>query len=225
MKFRWFILIWSFAFLGVIALVGIAGMVDPATKDAIFKEGGVVETLSAAGYFMAVALLLFQMVKQRYSKGWSLCVMLLGFGLRELDFDKRFTTMGIFKSRFYLSNEVMIGEKMIGVLISALFLVCLFFLLKTFARSFIEDIKARKGQSLTLLMALVFMVSSKSIDGLGRKLKPLGIVLSDSVRSLAGVIEESMELMIPLLFIVAIAEFSRIPRPKPESIEVAQKAL
>ena len=40
MKFRWFILIWSFAFLGVIALVGIAGMVDPATKDAIFKEGG-----------------------------------------------------------------------------------------------------------------------------------------------------------------------------------------
>ena len=151
--------------------------------------------------------------------------MLLGFGLRELDFDKRFTTMGIFKSRFYLSNEVMIGEKMVAVLISALFLVCLFFLLKNFARSFAEGIKARQGQSLTVLIALVFMVSSKSIDGLGRKLKPAGIVVSQSVSSLAGVIEESMELMIPLLFIVAITEFSRTPRPKLESIEAMQTSI
>ena len=225
MKLRWFILVWSLVFLGVVILVSIAGMVDPETKDAIFKEGALVETLSAVGYFVGLALLIFQMVKYKYSAGWSLCVMLLCFGLRELDFDKRFTTMGIFKSRFYLSSEVMFGEKMIGILVSAAVLACVYFLLKTFLRSFAEDIKAKKGHSLSIFIALAFLVLSKSIDGLGRKLKPLGITLSDSIHDLSGVIEESMELMIPVLLILAIMGGFRNPLPQPESTEAVQSSV
>ena len=65
------------------------------------EEGGVIETLSVFGYFLCVLLMLLK-GKWPYIKKYNyflILVILLGF--RELDFHKRFTTMGIFKSKFY----------------------------------------------------------------------------------------------------------------------------
>jgi len=45
--------------------------------------------------------------------------------------------------------------------------------------------------------------------------------LSDSTRSLSGVIEKSMELMTPLLLIVAIDGYFHTPPPQSERIDSA----
>ena len=78
------------------------------------KEDGVIETLSVLGYFAAASLIL---VKGQWSyiiKYYYFFIIIIMFGLRELDFHKKFTTMGIFKSKFYLSSQVPIIEKIIA---------------------------------------------------------------------------------------------------------------
>ena len=50
--------------------------------------------------------------------------------------------------------------------------------------------------------ALLLLGFSKSIDGVARKLAPLGVDLSGKVSFLSGAIAEVMELGIPLLMII-----------------------
>ena len=49
-----------------------------------------------------------------------LVVLITFFGCRELDFDKRFTAVGVLKSRFYLSTDIPVFEKLIGLIVIAL---------------------------------------------------------------------------------------------------------
>jgi len=84
---------------------------DASGRDFWLSEGGVVESLSALGYFVCAALMLL-MGGWHYVKKYHYVFMLVMlFGMRELDFDKRFTTMGIFKSKFYASSDVPMIEK------------------------------------------------------------------------------------------------------------------
>ena len=93
------------------------------------EEGGVIETLSVFGYFLCVLLILLK-GKWAYIKKYNyFLILIILFGLRELDFDKRFTTMGILKSKFYLSNSVPVTEKLIGLLVIAILLYIFFLLL------------------------------------------------------------------------------------------------
>ncbi|VGO19864.1 hypothetical protein [Pontiella sulfatireligans] len=204
MKFSPFVFIWSLVLVGFAILVGVSSQVGPETRAAIFKESGLIETMSAVGYFVAFGLLLFLLVKQKNPAGWSLCIMLLCFGFREMDFDKRFTSMGIFKSRFYSSAEVLLPEKIMGLLITVALLVCLFFVIKTYFRPFLSGLKKLDPSALTVFFALGLMVFAKSIDGLPRKLKPLGIMPTDQIKELAKVLEESLETAVPFLLIAAI---------------------
>lgn len=208
------------AFVGVLVLLVLAGLVytadfvSPETYSFVFKEGGVVETLSAAGYFAAFALLLFHIVRQKKPAGWSLCVMILCFGFRELDFDKRFTTMGVFKARFYSSSEVMVSEKAIGVLVILALVVCLYYLIKAHARLFFRNLKTFDPVAITVFLALAVMGASKTLDGLPRKLKPLGAVFSNHAKTVLGTVEELLELLVPVLMIAAILGAFRSARTK-----------
>lgn len=208
------------AFVGGLTLLVLAGLVytadlvSPETYSSVFKEGGVVETLSAAGYFAAFALLLFYIVRQKRPDGWSLCVMILCLGFRELDFDKRFTTMGVFKARFYSSSEVMSSEKAIGVLVILALIVCLYYLVKAYARPFFRKLKTFDPVAITVFLALAVMGAAKTLDGLPRKLKPLGVVFSDHAKTVLGTVEELIELLIPVLIIAAILGAFRSARTK-----------
>jgi hypothetical protein len=195
---------WGSVLLTLAGLAYASDRVTPATYEFLFKEDGLIEVLSASGYFVAFALLLAYMIKKKKPDCWSLCAILFCFGLRELDFDKKFTTMGIFKSRFYLSSEVFVSEKIVGVCIILALLTCLFFMVKAYARPFLTKLKALDPFAITLLLAGGCIALSKSLDGLPRKLKPFGIVVSNDTKMLSAALEESLELMIPLLVIVAI---------------------
>ncbi|MDF7800231.1 hypothetical protein P4C99_12200 [Pontiellaceae bacterium B1224] len=196
-------IIWGFLLIGAISLVVVSEMVSPGMHGKIMNEGGWIETASWISYFVAAFFVALQL--RRMPVRWSMFVMTLLLGLRELDCDKRFTTMGIFKSRFYSSSEVPISEKLIGIVITAGILVTLFFLIKNHFKPFLARLKRLEGPSLSFFFSGGLLVFAKSIDGLSRKLEPFGIEPSDATNRIAGSVEECFELAAAILIIVAAA--------------------
>ena len=76
-------------------------------------------------------------------------------------------------------------------------------------RAFIEGLKSGSLAAWSVAGALGLAAGSILIDGLGRKLRPLGIDLPDRIDSLAGAGEEIMEALIPFLLITAIIAAAR----------------
>lgn len=192
--------IWIALLIGAVAAVFVSESVSPDVRSTMMEEGGWIETASWISYFVAAAFVLIQLM--RFPNRWSMLVCTMLLGMRELDFDKRFTTMGIFKSRFYSSAEVPIGEKLIALLVTAAIVVALFFLVKHHLKPFFKRVKARSGASCSVFLAGGLMVFAKSIDGLSRKLEPFGIEPSDATNRIVGSVEESFELAAALLIVV-----------------------
>ena len=88
-----------------------------SVEDILLTESGLIERASALGYF---ACALYMMAKGGSefirTRGYFVVLVTL-FGCRELDFDKAFTTIGILKSRFFVSPDVPLGEKLAGFIV------------------------------------------------------------------------------------------------------------
>ncbi len=179
---------------------------DSDTLKLFIEEGGIVETLSAVGYFVCIILLATKSGAGYFRKYWYFFVALLAFGLRELDFDKRFTEVGIFKSKFLVSPEVSIMTKAIGLGIILFLVFTLITLLRTHAIRFTKTFFSMTCFEFSIVMAGAFLVISKSLDGLARKLKGF-IEVSSEVKTMAGNMEEAMEFGVPCLFAIAIVVY------------------
>jgi hypothetical protein len=214
MKLSFFIKVWVLLLFGTIALVVISELASPAFQNSLFREGAAVEMLSAVAYFLAAALLLIQAIMKMPAR-WTLCALILCFGMRELDFDKRFTTMGIFKLRFFSSNEVLWPEKLLGVVVVALFLALIYLLIKNYSRPFLKKIKQGNGMALSVLFSGGALVVAKTIDGIARKLKPFGIESTKELKHLSSSIEESLELTAALLILILVMAAFRRSEPDP----------
>jgi hypothetical protein len=210
MKLSFFIKVWVLLLLGTIALVVTTEQASPEFRESLLTEGGPVEMLSAIAYFLAAALLLVQAIMNMPAR-WVLFALTLCFGLRELDFDKRFTTMGIFKLRFFSSAEVLWPEKLLGVVVVAAFLTLIYLLIKNYARPFWKKIKQGNGIALSVLFSGGALVVAKTIDGIARKLKPFGIESSDDLKRISSGIEESLELTAALLILILVVVAFRRP--------------
>lgn len=196
-----YISVWTVLVLAAIGLVVLAEFLSPAAYKTLLNEGGWVETASWIAYFTAAFFVLLKVFQK--PNRWSMLAGVLLLGMRELDFDKRFTTMGIFKSRFYSSAAVPMGEKLMAALVTAAILAALFFLVKNHLKPFFSRVMKLQGASLSVLLAGGLLVFAKSIDGLSRKLEPFGIEPSDAVNRIAGSVEECFELTAALFVIIA----------------------
>jgi len=164
----------------------------------------VIETLSALGYFLSA---LFMVVRGKWDyikKYYYFFILVLLFGLRELDFDKRFTTMGIFKSKFYLSSSVPWSEKIIGLLVVGLLLYIIVLIVKSHSKDFVLNIKNFSPVYIGSLLIFLVLFVAKSLDGIGRKLGDFGFVIDEQLVSYFEAIEEILELGIPILIIATL---------------------
>ena len=128
-------------------------------------------------------------------------ILVLLFGFRELDFDKRFTTMGILKSKFYLSSSVPLSEKLIGLFVIAVLFYIIFSIVKNYYKYFFTNLKKLSPVHLGSLVIFFVLLVSKTLDGLSRKLGDFGFVMDEQLVSYFEAIEEILELGIPLLII------------------------
>lgn len=195
-----------YAILAVTLLIGgITLFLPPATQDMVIKEDGPIEMLTAIGFIIAAAWLFKEGFQRQLKHGFSSGFIALFLGLRELDFHTRFTTMGIFKTRFYISDQVPTMEKTIVSIIVIVMLVALIFYSKKYLPVFWAGLKNSSRWAISIALAIGLAVFSKTLDR-NSDLIMDGVALISSVdlTQFLRVAEETSELAIPLFLILAI---------------------
>ncbi|ABC78515.1 hypothetical protein [Syntrophus aciditrophicus] len=195
---------------GLVVLFIYLHLVDDHTRTNLVRENGPIELMSALGYFVVPLIMFIRGGWSFIRRHASLAVLVVALGLRELDFNARFTTMSITKIKFFLSPQVPLGEKIIAVLLILILLAALVDCLKKYLRPFLAGCAKKDVVSMTAGVSLLFMAISKSLDGLPRKLRSLGLDIAGQNSLYAESAEEILELGIPLMLIIStLAYFSR----------------
>jgi len=171
------------------------------------KEFGPIETISVGLYFLFILFIVYFNATGILRTSFVPGIFALLLALREMDFHARFTTMGMFKIKFYLSPEVPFEQKIIVVLFDIAVISYGIVYLKKATPAFLRALSARKVYSFSIILGLVCMVASKLIDGnsevfeflLGMEAGDLGIYSS--------IMEECLELFIPVFFIRALIQY------------------
>jgi len=188
----------------LILAVGINLLPAELAEDLV-REHEPVEMLTVVIYFVAVFwLILTALVKsERWLFSASFMVALLG--LRELDFHSRFTSMGVMKTVYYISPQVPGVEKAIVSALVLLILGVAVHFVWTRWRSFLAGLKAGDSAAISLGMAIGFGIISKTLDNNSTSIrKMIALFFGEPRYSLVRVVEETMELAIPLFILLAI---------------------
>lgn len=195
-----------YAILAVTLLLGGITLLLPlATLDMVIKEDGPIEMLTAIGYVIAAAWLFKEGFQQRLNHGFSSGFITLFLGLRELDFHTRFTTMGIFKSRFYISDQVPAMEKTIVSIIVIAMLIALIFYTKKYLPVFWAGLTSRSRWAISIALAIGLAVFSKTLDRNSDLIMDVvALISSVDLTQFLRVAEETSELAIPLFLLLAI---------------------
>jgi hypothetical protein len=193
------LIVFALACLSALVLV-MAGLVTAITPKDVFAESGPIERLSAI-YLIGTAIWLGVIADL---SRWHQVVLLAAAGLRELDWDKAFTDSGVLQLRLY-SGDAVWGQKLAGLVVLAVLIAAG---LRLLGRDFMPWLRSlRAGDVAAWLVAGCFglHIVAKTLDGLGRKLQPFGINLSDWTNTVAGRAEEALELVAAILILQAVA--------------------
>lgn len=194
--------------LGLVFLVFSLDLLTQEQVSLIFKEGHSVEVMSAV-LILTAALLWFCLGAARGQSGqWHIPVILLLMAMRELDFDKRFTSEGVLQLRLY-SGPSPLWEKLIGAAVVALIVICGLRLLVLNVPRWWRGLRMGAATSWLIAGAGMLLVVSKTLDGLGRKLASLGVYIDPAKGQLASRAEELLELAMAIMLVQAVICFSR----------------
>lgn len=185
------------------AQMAVVNALPEATQDILLAEGGFYETLSVLGYLLCIAALAW-ILRGTLRQVWYLPLLLAVMAGRELDLDKALFTRGLFKARQYTGADVPLAERLIAGLILAVILAAIITLIWRHAKPFAAALVRGRAWAGALILGLGFTVAYKLLDGIARKLAPLGVEVSADAERTAFVVEEIGELGIPVMFLAAI---------------------
>ena len=171
----------------------------------IVKEGGLVETTTVLLYGIVIAVILWKKPMRFSSANWLSTTAVLILMLREMDFDKVFTTMGIFKSRFYKSSEVPLIEKLVAGVVIIFIITNCFLLVRYYIHSVLSEAKRNLNAEWGVFIAIALAAISKLVlDGLPRKLGNIGLESPDIIKNSHEFLEEVFELGIPVALLMVL---------------------
>ena len=170
------------------------------------SEEGFFEQASWIGYLVAGAACLL-MLRRCAALYVPAALVLFAMCARELDMHSRFTTDSMLKSRYYLKVKAPLMEKLLaGTVVLALAAVVIYLLMR-YLPLLRRRLRERAPEAVSLGAAGIVLVCTKLVDRLPGILKhDYGIGLSELARHLAMALEEPMELMIPLLVLLALLQ-------------------
>lgn len=184
------------------------------TVSEIFKEGHSVEATSVT--ILVAAAVFWVFGNGCLTKGeWHVPLILILMALRELDFDKRFTSEGILQLRLY-TGSAPLWEKAAGFAVVVLILVCLIRLAWLNLPQWWRGLQQGAESAWVATGAALLIVIAKSMDGLDRKLAPLGMTLTTEMNTIAGRLEELLELAAYIMLAQATVYFVRSPAASPQ---------
>lgn len=192
----------------VIALVLttiVVGVLAPAdVRSFLASEGGPIEWATVACYAAALGYIVFRGL---YEKTKWIFWLVVVFMMRELDFDARFTGGKITKLEFYLAPDLRLLQALYAIALLGGFLFVIFMVIKSYGRSFAAEVREWTPIGLAASLALMTIAFSKLMDGPRRKASYVGIDLSEQAIVIFQIVEESLELLIPLMIIVGLSHY------------------
>ncbi|MFG6559556.1 hypothetical protein [Sulfitobacter sp. 1A15299] len=191
-----------------------------ATQTTLLAEGGFYESLSVVGYILCILALVWTL-RGAVLRVWYLPLVLAVMAARELDLDKSLFSRGLFKARQYTGEGVPLGERLIAALILALIVTAILLMLWRHFRPYLTALFRGRAWAGAVLLGIGFTVAYKLLDGIARKLAPLGIEISANAERTAFVVEEIGELGIPVMFLAAILLW---PGPAPATAHPTNRA-
>jgi hypothetical protein len=208
----------SAALAGVVAAVVLAAVVNAAMAEALLRENGPVEVLSALLHFAAMALAI---AVYRRAPGLMGLIAIAAFlmGMRELDWHKALTTHGVFSTKLYFRDYVPLAEKLIaGTFVIVLLVLLVVMLVRS--RHDIRRLIADRAPALWGLATLVvWLPLLKIIDGLPRMMAEGGRALDSGVITTLLAVEEIGEMVLPVLVMLATWQVVRAMRsPLPQQL-------
>ena len=202
---------WKLYGLSVAALlisILVLGFVSPELRTWILEEDGPVENLSAIGYFVCIVCLLM-LAGRDARRHWDIAALLLAMGLRELDFNTRFTDgVSIAKIHFFTDPGQPLALKIFSASLGALVLYCLLHLAFRSYRSFLRSLKGLEPKAVCVATGVAFAFIAKGLDGPLKKIMPL------YTREWSEIAEEVLELGIPVMFIIGLVLYFADKLPK-----------
>lgn len=179
--------------------------VEDGRQSALLQEGGMLETITALTYLVAIALLV-----PSWFNVWPFIVLLLAFCMREFDLDKMLFTEGLFKSRQYIGGGASVVERLLsGALLLGLIATGILATVRSIRGLARRDARFC-GVAICMGLGVVLAVTSKMADGLGRKLAPFGVELPGWGHLLALTYEEVAEFGMAFSFTIAAFLFMRV---------------
>ncbi len=172
----------------------------------IIRENGPVEVITALGYMVAAGWLFIAGLKRQIHSGVSAGFLVLLLGLRELDFHARFTTMGIFKTRFYVSPDVPVVEKVIVSIIVIALIVSIVKFIRLHYSPFLQSLCRKYPPAIAVALAVGLMVVSKMLDSFSGPLQSIINLVHNDPALCMWVMEEIFEMGIPCLILLAVLQ-------------------
>ena len=176
----------------------------------LFSESGAFEVMSPwLWYLLAVLCLLNVEIKLNTRVFTAIAATLLG--LREMDFHKQVFEMSFIKTNFYRSAEIPLMDKLLGFIL----LLGIIFVFLVLAKKLVQTIRSMKN-SLNIAHFFIFLTIacgglSKVLDCTTSTLKEeFGIQLVPHTQIMIMTIEEGVEMLLPVLLIVAVLSYRKV---------------
>ena len=185
----------------LISIIGFLPFLDVEQQKNLLVEDGFFEILTVYFYIFCLILICVSWPLQKIITKWYFSALIILFALRELDYDKANFTHGVLKSRQYFSDLVGFPELIASISILIFIVLVLGSIIIKEKDSFIEGIKSLKQSQLAVLVSIILVIITKTIDGIERK---FGIDLSPPGERFALIVEEVGEMGIPIMFAISI---------------------
>ncbi|WP_049723500.1 hypothetical protein [Gilvimarinus polysaccharolyticus] len=194
----------SLLLLSLLAIIAYYWQVDDVITEHAAREGGLIDLTSALGYFLCSGLMVVLGGKYMVKHHYPLIISVVLLGLRELDFDKRYSSLGLFKSATFRSQDVSILEKVVtlGIILMVIWLVII--LITKYLRPLLARALEFNMLALSIACAGGLLVVARTLDGIARKLATFDINISLHTGIHTTIIEEVFELGAPYSLIIAL---------------------
>ncbi len=200
-------------FAGLLALVWAAALLlglslERAAGQYFFSEGRPVEDANVVAYALVVLLLLIWSRAPRDFRLHS-AVVITFLALRELDFHNAFTSDSFMKISYYSRGaDPLWGRVLAGLIFLAVLAITLAYLIRLARLR--GALAAGRPYALSSLAALVLLPLSKVMDSGAREIqRQTGYDTPEEIRYWVTLLEESTELAIPLIMLLAIVQYNQ----------------
>ena len=194
------------AYLGIAAYIALKAPLEVSTF--LYSESGPYEVFSTVLWLVLAGLVLLQSQLQlRVRLASSIAALLMCS--RELDMHKALFTMSFIKTNFYKSPDIPFHDKVAGGLALLVMIALLVYLAKRMLL-FLRTQASSDTSAHLLVYSLALGAISKILDRFSSQMHELfNIAVPANARLAIVAMEESLELALPLLLILALLTYRR----------------